>query len=338
MTTKIFNVFDNISDFENLRRAFYSAAKGKMDRCAVLNIYKNLEENIMDISNALKNETYQFGPYRSFYVRKPKVRLIESACFRDRIVHHSIHKSLEPIYEAVFYYHSYACRTGRGTHSALGTLSKWSRTSSSKYFLKCDVKKFFPSIERATLFDILKKTIDDKKLVNCLERLIFNAPNTGIPIGNLTSQLFANVYLNELDQYVKRSLRVKYYIRYMDDFILFAKSPVEARELKGKIENFLIDRLRLTLSPQKVQVGHIKDGISFLGYIVFPAHVRLRGKALRRMRKKLFLSRLKDLQNEVSESESKYFKTLMSYKGQIQFITSRNEVWRQLTKVDLGLF
>lgn len=280
-------LFEPMIEFSSLLKAFYKASKGKKNRLAILSFQANLEENLFRMQEQLQNETYSFGPYRSFYVTEPKVRLIESACFQDRVVHHAIYDRLEPLFDAQFYEYSFACRTGRGTHSAMLTLHKWLYRSKLKTFLKCDIRKYFPSVNREKLLNILNRSIGDDKIIRLLEKLILFAPRTGIPIGNLTSQLFANIYLNELDQFVKRRLKVKYYIRYMDDFILLTKNPDEARSLKNLIRDFIADELKLELSPEKVRIGQVHEGIPFVGYCQRFQDIRVRGATLRRMRKKV---------------------------------------------------
>ena len=339
------HLFDEISDFKKLRRCFYKAAKSKFYRHSIVHFNLNLEENIHSISKELRDETYQFGKYRCFYVHEPKKRLIESACFRDRVVHHSIHQTLEPIFDSQFYYYSYACRTGRGHHRAALLMKKWITLNPDKFFLKCDIRKFFPSIDREILLKILSKTITDEKLIRCLRKLIFNAPNTGIPIGNLTSQLFANIYLNELDQFVKRTLRVKKYIRYMDDFVLIADSYVEARNLRIEIEKFLEEKLSLVLSPQKVQISTCREGISFLGFFIKPNEMRLRGDFFRRMNKKLQKARYRALLENGNDKINNahrgmlhhYLMTLNSYLGHIKYCSNNNYLKKVILNVDLGL-
>ena len=283
-----------MTEFSSLRRAFYSAAQGKKNRLAVLSFQNNLEENIFDIQERLRDETYPFGPYRSFYVTEPKRRLIESACFQDRVVHHAMYERLEPLFDPKFYEYSFACRAGRGTHAAMLKLGEWIRESRLPTFLKCDIRQYFTSVDREKLLSILRKSIGDEQMMRLLERLILSAPRTGIPIGNLTSQLFANLYLNELDQLVKRQLRVKYYIRYMDDFILLTENHGAARRLKETIREFVQDELKLELSPEKVRIGHVKEGVPFVGYCQRPSGVRVRGAAMRRMRKKFRKAYRKD--------------------------------------------
>ncbi|OYZ20332.1 MAG: hypothetical protein B7Y39_10945 [Bdellovibrio sp. 28-41-41] len=341
------NIFDEISDFKRLRRCFYKASKSKFYRYSIIQFNHSLEENILKISEELKNETYEFGNYRCFYVHEPKKRLIESACFRDRVVHHSIHQTLEPIFDNQFSTYSYACRTGRGHHRAALLMKKWISDHPEKYFLKCDIKKFFPSIDRDILFKIISKTIIDERLLRCLKKLIANAPNHGIPIGNLTSQLFANIYLNELDQFVKRKLKVKKYIRYMDDFIMLADSQNEAQILREKIEVFITESLNLTLSPQKVQIAKCRDGVSFLGFFIRPNEMRLRGAFFRRMKKKLKKARIQALLSDSKTTESPkrhrgelhpYLMTINSYLGHVKFCTNSATLKREILKVNLGLF
>jgi RNA-directed DNA polymerase len=284
---KVHGLFDPMTEFSTLRRAFKAAAAGKRDRLAVLSFEMRLEDNLFRLRDELRAETYGFGPYRSFYVHEPKLRLIESACFRDRVVHHALHASLEPLFDAKFYEYSFACRTGRGTHAAMLTLHDWTRRSKREIFLKCDIRKFFPSVDRTRLMSILDRSLGDERLMRLLEKLVMGAPRTGIPIGNLTSQLFANLYLNELDQFVKRQLRVRHYIRYMDDFVALCETPEEARRLRDTVEVFLRDELKMELSPEKVMIGQVRQGIPFVGYYQRPSGIRVRGAALRRCRKKV---------------------------------------------------
>lgn len=340
------NLFDEISDFKRLRRCFYKAAKSKFFRHSIIQFNHCLEENIFKISEELKDETYEFGNYRCFYVHEPKKRLIESACFRDRVVHHSVHQSLEPIFDNQFSNYSYACRTGRGHHRAALLMKKWVTDNPEKYFLKCDIRKFFPSIDRDILTKIISKTIVDEKLLRCLKKLIANAPNSGIPIGNLTSQLFANIYLNELDQFVKRKLRVKKYIRYMDDFVMIANSIEEAEQLRNQVDLFLTETLKLTLSPQKVLIANCGGGVAFLGFYIKPNKMRLRGSFFRRMKKKLKKARIQAMvENSSSTTPPRrhkgelhpYLTTVNSYLGHVKFCTNSLTLKNEILKINLGL-
>lgn len=333
------NLFDEISCFSRLRRSFYKAAKAKFTRTAIAKFSTKLEQNLLEISEQLKNEQYSFGKYRSFYIAEPKLRLIESACFRDRVVHHSLHRSLEPIFDAQFYDHSYACRSGRGHHKAVLLLQKWMRATPDQYYLKCDIRKFFPSIDREILLQILGKTLVDQKLMRCLNRLIHQAPRSGIPIGNLTSQLFANIYLNELDQFIKRKLRVGKYIRYMDDFIMIFETYELALAAKSQIEEFLAVKLKLTMSPNKVLIGKNQLGVAFLGFVLTPKSVRLRGIFFRRMKKKITIAKNKELLNIRGRNGlSPILNCLNAYLGHIRYCTNYLSLKEELKKHDFGLF
>lgn len=287
---KASGIFESLLDPIFLQTCFRRAARGKRGRISIAKYSAELEANIYQTIEILKSGHYNFGPYRSFYVNEPKKRLIESACFPDRIVHQALFARLEPLFDTGFYDHSYACRTGRGSHLAMLTLQKWLRNQDLKFYLKCDVRKYFQSIDREILLKLLAKKLgDNPMLINLLEKLIRNSPgSSGIPIGNLTSQLFANIYLNELDLFVKRQLSVKRYIRYMDDFILLAKSKDEAVTLRRQIESFLDRKLKLELSPQKVRIAPVTEGIPFVGYNIYPNKIKLRGSTLRRSRNKVF--------------------------------------------------
>lgn len=339
---KVYGLFDPMTEFPNLIGAFYKAAKGKKNRLAVLSFQANLEDNLFDIQARLRDETYPFGPYRSFYVTEPKLRLIESACFQDRVVHHAIHERLEPLFDSQFYEYSFACRSGRGTHAAMLTLGEWIHNSRLPIFLKCDIRRFFTSINREKLLSILGKSIGDEKMMRLLERLILSAPRTGIPIGNLTSQLLANVYLNELDQFVKRRLRVKHYIRYMDDFILLTEDHESARVLKEEIRVFVEDELKLELSPEKVRIGHVNEGVPFVGYCQRPDDIRVRGAALRRMRKKVrkaylaSFGRHYEMPEDFWESQrmkrTLFYASWSSFVGQTKYTKNANGLSRNLIR------
>ena len=323
-----FNVpFEQVYEYPRLLAAFKRASQGKRGTFEVVRFSFSLEENLLKMKNDLANGCYVFGPYRSFRVSEPKDRLIEAADFKDRVVHHSMHELLNNYFEKKFYIHSYACRTGKGTHAAMQKLQEWSSKHPSYWYLKCDVRKFFESIDREILFKTLSRFIPDPKWRHLIENLIKTSPRSGgIPIGNLTSQLFANVYLGELDTFIKRRLKVGSYVRYMDDFICLGKTKAEMVFLRSEIEKFLESELRLKLSPQKVQMGQVNEGISFVGYRVFPHMVRLRGAALRRFRKKL-----------ATRSGIQFWKSLASYNGHMSFVDGfldlyqsfleRSDVW-----------
>jgi len=238
-------MFEQITSFKNLLSAYRKAAKVKKDRLYVQEYDYDLEYNLLNLQRKLKKGTYQWGEYKNFYVYDPKKRLIAAAPFEDRIVHHAICNIIEPIFEKTFIDDSYACRKNKGTHKALIRTFKF--VQEIKYVSKCDIAKYFNSINGQILFSLLERKVSDPKLLKLLEVLIasgsqatrhsqqklspfadeLTSTDSGVPIGNLTSQLFANIYLNELDHFVKEKLMIKYYLRYMDDFVIFGQNKKE---------------------------------------------------------------------------------------------------------------
>lgn len=256
-----------------------------------------LEENIFQLNRDLKEKRYKHGPYKGFYIRDPKVRHIHKATVRDRIVHHATFRILNPVFEPTFIPASFSCRIGKGNHKGVFELEKILGKVSKNYtgpcfVLKCDVKKFFNSIDHEILLDILGRKIDDIDIMWLLEEIIgsfsANPPQKqGLPIGNLTSQLFANLYMNEFDQFVKNDLKIKHYARYTDDFVIVSDDGVYLESLVSPIQDFLTHKLKLTLHPNKITVRKLRQGIDFLGYIILPRYKLLRIKARRRIFKKL---------------------------------------------------
>lgn len=288
------NLFDKICAFPNLYLAFCKARKAKRFCYNVLKFNYNLERNLLEIEEDLVNQSYVHGGYRCFYVCDPKRRLIAASTFRDRVVHHGLCNIIEPIFDKTFIYDSYACRKNKGTHLALGRLTQFLRREFSKrkginslYVLKCDVSKYFETVDHGVLLGLIENKIKDKQALWLVKEIIdSNENNKGIPIGNLTSQLFANIYLNQLDHFVKEELGVKYYIRYMDDFLILDESKARLHQIKESIREFL-EKLRLNLHPRKTTVYPARAGIDFLGYIVWPQYRRLRGANVKRFKKRL---------------------------------------------------
>jgi len=255
----------------------------------------NLEDNIFQLYQELRNKTYKHSKYTSFYIQDPKLRHIHKATIHDRIIHHLISKYLNQIYDKTFIFDSYSCRLNKGTHKAVNRLKKFSLKQSKNnkinfYCLKCDIKKFFDSIDHKILIGILKQKIKDKDISWLITEIINSFQkdrNKGIPLGNLTSQHFANIYLNELDQFIKHKLRAGYYIRYTDDFVILDKNKEFLEELIIPINNFLKNKLNLCLHPDKIIIRKYNQGIDFLGYVTLPYHRVLRTKTKRRMFKRV---------------------------------------------------
>lgn len=262
------NLFEKVCTFENLYNAYLKARKSKNDRAEVLRFNYDVESELIRLESELRNGTYKTGKYRQFTIFEPKERKIFVLPFRDRVVHHAVYSILYPIYDNIFIADSFACRENKGTHVGIERLESFIRASDNdSYVLKCDVSKYFPSVNHSILKRVLRKKIKDVRLLSLLDTIIDSAQE-GIPIGNLTSQLFANIYLNELDYYVKHDLGVKYYLRYMDDFIVIHKSKSFLGVLKSKIKVFF-ESLKLSMHPKKANVFPLTDGVDFLGYRVF---------------------------------------------------------------------
>ncbi len=320
------NLFNEIINPENLFQAWEEFKRGKQKKPDVLAFEKNLEQNIFQLHRDLTNRTYKHGPYRSFYIYDPKRRHIHKATVRDRVLHHAIFRVLNWVFEPTFIPRSFSCRFGKGTHKGVAVLEQMQRQISHSYTrksftLKCDVKKFFDTIDHSFLLSTIKRRISDQNAIWLLEEIIesflseysdlFN--RRGVPIGNLTSQLFANIYMNEFDQFVKHGLKVKNYVRYTDDFIVVSTDVDYLLGLIKPMFKFLKTKLGLSLHPEKVGIGKISQGTDFLGYVLLPYHRRLRKRSERRMWRKIDLT-TKNYKDELISKES-YKGTINSYLG-----------------------
>lgn len=303
MHKKYFNVsYNNIISVENLLEAWNVFKKGKRNKIDVLEFEFNLMSNILLLHNDLKNKTYKHGAYEHFKVNDPKLRDIHKASVRDRVLHHAIYKVLYPIYDTKFISDSYSCRNNKGTHKAINRFKSFARKVSNNYttqcyILKCDIKKFFASIDHNVLISILKKRILDKDILELLRNIIESfsadgnnisggseaAATIGLPLGNLTSQLLVNIYMNEFDQYVKHVLKVKYYVRYADDFVFVLDNKAELELVRLKCSAFLTLNLKLNLHSKKCFVKSIYSGVDFLGWVHFVKHRVLRTSTKKRI-------------------------------------------------------
>ena len=270
------DLFSEIVSLGNLLLAWERFRKGKRKRADVMSFERNLEDNLFDIRDELVTGTYRHSQYEPFTIHDPKQRTIHKALVRDRVVHQAIVNIIEPLFETRFIYDSYSCRVGKGTHAAVVRLRTMLRSASKNgtrtiYAVKCDIRKFFASVDHEILLQLLSARIQDCKAMRLLRLTVhsFEArPQVGIPLGNLTSQLFANVYLHELDWYIKQSLKVRHYIRYCDDFVMLSASKTDGLGLVKKTNKFLNDKLRLQLHPNKIHVRTWTQGIDFLGYVL----------------------------------------------------------------------
>lgn len=350
------NIYPEIYDFENLFRAWESAGAGKRFRDEVLLFANNLEANLIDIQNHLIYGTYECGRYRPFYIYEPKKRLIMALPFRDRVVQWAIYRQLFPLFDRQFIPDSYACRKGKGVHAAADRLQYWLRQTDRKpakfYYLKLDISKYFYRVDHAVLLEILRRKIHDEPLLCLLEKIIncettaFGLPvgmdpdaclpedrlyNVGMPIGNLTSQMFANLYLNELDQYAKHTLKIHYYIRYMDDVIILHHDKAYLGVVKDEIEQFLNEVLHLQLN-NKTAIRPCRSGIDFVGFRIWATHRKLKKKTVKKIKRSVKnLARLR-VEGEIAESTLK--QAIASYKGILSHCDSYglrrelNRIWK----------
>lgn len=285
------NIFEQIISLENLFSAWDDFKAGKGQKVDIQDASVFIEDKLFLLHEQLLAKTYTHQGYTSFYVHDPKLRRIHKAQVIDRIVHHAIVRVIEPLFERKFEYDSYSSRVGKGVHKAVTRFHdfawKVSRNNTKTvWVLKCDVRKFFDSIDHAVLMRLLYSEVDDENTLHLLWQIVTSfahQPGKGLPLGNLTSQLFSNIYLHRLDHYMKRVLRVANYIRYADDFVIISDDRTYLEGLISKVRWFLDWHLKLELHPHKITLDKWHAGIDFLGYISFPHHRLLRGKTRKRM-------------------------------------------------------
>ncbi|MEK7080568.1 MAG: reverse transcriptase/maturase family protein [Patescibacteria group bacterium] len=292
MKSILVHKFEDIISVENLLYAWQEFLRGKRNKLDVQQFSFRLMDYIFDLHYDLLNHTYKHGGYQCFRINDPKPRTIHKASVRDRLLHHAVYRVLYPFFDKTFVTDSFSCRNNKGTHKALNRFEWFIRMVSKNntktcWILKCDIKKFFASVGQTTLIKILEKYIQDKDTINLLKEIIFSFKPNGLPLGNLTSQLFANVYLNEFDQFVKHKLKVKYYIRYADDFIILSGNKEYLKIIIPLVGNFLENELKLTLHPNKICIKRLNSGVDFLGWVNFLGYKILRNKTKRRMLEKI---------------------------------------------------
>lgn len=311
------SIFSRTVSPESLFSAWETFRQEKRGKKDVMKFESNLEHNLFSLHRDLTSGSYRHGAYVPFTIFDPKQRLIHKASVRDRIVHHAVFAALNPIFEPTFIAHSFSCRVGKGTHRGVDSLEtilrKVSRNYTNSCFaLKCDIHRFFASVDHDIVLALLQKKIKDERVAHLLQEIIQSFP-AGIPIGNLTSQLFANVYMYEFDQFMKHILKVKHYIRYTDDFVIVAEDESHLQSLLPHIKAFLRYHLRLQLHPHKVTIRKYRQGIDFLGYILLPHHRVLRTKTRRRIFRKLHEK--SDLVSQGICSPESFEQSLQSYLG-----------------------
>lgn len=344
MAKRVGNIYLPNCDYSSLYHAYRKAAKGKRYRSDVLHFTNNLEGNLLSLLEDLQNHTYTVGDYREFYVYEPKKRLIMALPFRDRVAQWWVYSILYPIFDATFIEDSYACRKGKCQKAAadkLKSMLKQTEVMGGRwYYLKLDIAKYFYRIYHDKLLEIIRRKIKDPDMLRLLEKIIkgdgtncfglsicenvedaVRLSDRGMPIGNLTSQLLANVYLNELDQFCKKVLGTKFYIRYMDDVIILAKSKAELHEIKDRIEAFLEMELQLNLN-KKTCIRPVSMGIQFVGLHIWSTHRTVRKSTSLRIKRRLKVAAKRYKAGKITYE--KYNSTLQSYLG----MTKHNDCYR----------
>ena len=329
------NIYEKIYSLDNLLLAFRKARRGKSKKFYVLKFEKNLKENLLSLQKELIEHTYQPKPLKGFIIRDPKTRKIHASAFIDRVVHHAIVNILEPIFEKVFIYDSYASRKNKGVHKAVKRLKEFMRGASTNgklvknalnnnmvqgYVLKADIKHYFQEVNHDILISIIRKKIVDEKTIILIKKILDNfegkEKNKGMPLGNLTSQFFANVYLNELDYFVKHELKARCYIRYVDDFVILHKTKKRLEYLKSRISGFLNQKLKIGLHPEKSKILPLRNGITFLGYRVFYYYVLLNKRNIKNIMKKLLFFKKNLIRKE------DFYNSLVGWEGYAKWASS----------------
>lgn len=296
MPIKLAHSYESIISLENLLEAWREFVRGKRKRKDVQEFELRLMDNVLALHRDLREKTYSHSDYEAFTISDPKPRSIHKASVRDRLLHHALYRILYPFFDRTFVADSYSCRKGKGSHKALNRFRALSYNVSHNHtrtlwVLKCDVRKFFASINHTRLIRILEQRIPDRDILWLLSNIVnsFHAKEEGVglPLGNLTSQLLVNIYMNEFDQFVKHTLKCKAYIRYADDFVLLSRDREELKRLLSRIEAFLRNDLHLELHPDKVSIRTLASGVDFLGWVHFPDHRVLRTTSKRRMLRRI---------------------------------------------------
>ncbi len=346
MKVQLSHTYNDIISLENLCLAWQEFVVGKKKKSDVQIFARNLMDNIVELHQSLVNKTYRHGGYESFYINDPKRRHIHKATVRDRLLHHAVYRILYPFFDNTFIADSYSCRNDKGTHKAVNRfnalaykVSKSRRTTC--WVLKCDIKKFFASIDHEILLSFLQEYIPNQDIIWLLQNIIGSFETVsvasngnhpypslerrgyGLPLGNLTSQLFANVYLNRFDQWVKHELKAKYYIRYADDFVFLSADKSWLESMVPRIQEFLQTNLKVSLHPDKLFLNTVVLGVDFLGWVNFSDHRLLRNKTKQRM--------LRNIRSSTGEAGFRSYLGLISHGNTVklrQQVISEYWLWQ----------
>jgi len=294
-TNNNYTTFEKIVDKDNIYKAYKQTQKGSNKYSnKAMQFSMNETYNLEKLRNELIDETYEFGKYNKFKVFEPKERVIHAPDYKDKIVQIAINNVIKEIYYPSFIYDSYSCIDNKGTHNCVDRIQKFMRKAKweygkDAYIIKIDIKKFFYSIDRKILKTILKKKIKCNKTLNLLYKIIDSADEIselGLPLGNTFSQIGANIYMNEADQYVKRKLSIKYYIRYADDIVAIVENKEKAKEVLELITNFINTNLKLDVNTKKTKIFPINQGVNSIGFKIHPTHKLLRNDSKKRIKRK----------------------------------------------------
>lgn len=315
------NLWNQIVTFENLFKAYVAAARGRRYKDSVLGYRQHLEENIINTLNLLISKQWQPSRFREFYIHDPKKRLISAPPFKDRVVHHALAQVVAPLFERKFIADSFACQVNKGTHAAKQQVEAFTETAHRQwggyYVLKGDIRAYFYSINRKTLLELIERTISDRDVLWLIKRIVECDDNQqGIPIGALTSQLFANMYLDTMDHYLKDDLGVKMYTRYMDDFVVIHPDKEYLRKLLVNIETFITNRLQLTLNPKTAILksgASVCHAVDFCGYRIRPGCIKPRKRNVKAARKRF--KKLSELYRKDKIELSRLSASIASFTG-----------------------
>ena len=322
------NLYGKLCSYKNLEMAFRKARKRKTLKHYVVEFEKNIQENLLQLKTELIFHIYKPKPLETFIVHDPKTRKISKSDFRDRVIHHALCNLIEPIFDKTFIYDSYANRIGKGTFKAIERFDFFKRkvsknNSRSCFILKADVRHYFEKVNHKILLSIIEKKVPEERVLWLIKLILSNHKvkenGKGMPLGNLTSQFFANVYLNELDKFVKHKLKAKYYIRYVDDFVILHSSRNILEEYKLKINEFLSLNLDLKLHPDKSKIFNLDSGAGFLGFRIFYFHKIVRKQNIRKFEKKFDKFKRLYKKNAVSRK-----KVVESFESWLAHITHAN--------------
>ena len=315
---RVGNLFPTFCSFQNLLIAWRKTRNGSGRTYDAALFFQNLEKELLALHHELNEESWQPRPFRFFEVHDPKSRTIAVSHFRDRVVHHALVNVLEPVFEKTFIADSFATRKGKGVHAAVFRAQHFLR--SNAFYYKTDIEKFFDSVSHDILLKIVSRKIKDQRLLQVCEKIISYGNEIqpyGLPIGNRTSQFFANVYLDPLDHFLKERCGLNGYVRYMDDFVLFENDKTRLKTLIGLTEDFLWTKLQLQLKPTATFLNRQQNGLPFLGRRIFPNIIRLKAENLRRISRRIKL-REQELMSGILDEQA-FLHSMNSYWAMLSF-------------------